>query len=515
MGDGDGEGSAGGVYAYTLYGEVEIIGSTISGNSAGVAGGLLVDGLEGSVLVESSTISDNAATFFGGAGTLAAKYELRVRNSTISGNTSGNLNGGIVVYSNMDDGPQSGQTGSERGTPVRNLLIEFTTITDNSASDVGGLGISSDIAFPVTASVIAGNSAATDPDIGFDPGGLGEAEVAFSLVGVDTTSGTIDFDTASSGLLGQDPLLGPLADNGGATFTHLPAATSPLVDVIAPGTAGCGSTVTTDQRGQVRPRGEGCDPGAVEQGVTGPPPAALAVPVLDRIGLLLMAGLLGLVGLFGFRHRSSNKADRVNRAQKTAGSPGRFHVQSIGRPTVAVSAQASAGKIAHSAMVSARVATDEHHLRAGPDGFVAVALDDRVFDFHVQSAATGIGPFLEPGGVKIDRQVQQVERNVVLPIFRRHEGPEMPQRHPERRRRAQIGRADTCDAAVRIPSLVAFVHCNVEQFFGPPAGLLFGQNLLCQPEFHGLPQKGLVPVVPDVVHAKACQRLSIHEPALD
>ena len=55
--------------------------------------------------------------------------------------------------------------------------------------------------------------------------------------------------------------LGPLADNGGPTLTHLPAGTSLLVDggtsQDCPG---------TDQRGRVRPVGLACDIGAVEAG---------------------------------------------------------------------------------------------------------------------------------------------------------------------------------------------------------------------------------------------------------
>jgi len=53
--------------------------------------------------------------------------------------------------------------------------------------------------------------------------------------------------------------LGPLAYNGGPTPTHLPGETSPLLNAAAPGF--CASF---DQRGLSRPRGPGCDIGAVE-----------------------------------------------------------------------------------------------------------------------------------------------------------------------------------------------------------------------------------------------------------
>ena len=41
-------------------------------------------------------------------------------------------------------------------------------------------------------------------------------------------------------------------------------AGSPAVNLIPPGTNGCGTTIATDQRGVSRPVGTGCDVGAYE-----------------------------------------------------------------------------------------------------------------------------------------------------------------------------------------------------------------------------------------------------------
>ena len=57
---------------------------------------------------------------------------------------------------------------------------------------------------------------------------------------------------------GVDPLLGPLADNGGATLTHLPQTGSPAID------NGLLPAPATDQRGAARPQGAAPDSGAVE-----------------------------------------------------------------------------------------------------------------------------------------------------------------------------------------------------------------------------------------------------------
>ena len=56
-----------------------------------------------------------------------------------------------------------------------------------------------------------------------------------------------------------DVKLGPLQDNGGPTWTHMPADDSPAVD-----TGGATCSTSTDQRGVARPYGAACDIGAVE-----------------------------------------------------------------------------------------------------------------------------------------------------------------------------------------------------------------------------------------------------------
>jgi hypothetical protein len=54
-----------------------------------------------------------------------------------------------------------------------------------------------------------------------------------------------------------DPKLGPLADNGGPSWTHYPLTDSPVID-----TAPCVEPL--DQRHVTRPQGATCDIGAVE-----------------------------------------------------------------------------------------------------------------------------------------------------------------------------------------------------------------------------------------------------------
>jgi hypothetical protein len=69
--------------------------------------------------------------------------------------------------------------------------------------------------------------------------------VCYSLIGDTTDCYLTGFQKAN--ILGQDPLLGPLADNGGPTKTHALLPGSPAID------AGNRSGLSVDQRGYKRP----------------------------------------------------------------------------------------------------------------------------------------------------------------------------------------------------------------------------------------------------------------------
>jgi hypothetical protein len=76
----------------------------------------------------------------------------------------------------------------------------------------------------------------------------------------------------------------PLLDNSGPTWTHALQLGSPAIDLIPVGTNGCGSTLTTDQRGISRPQdGDGnglalCDIGAFEK----TEPTMIYLPIIMR-----------------------------------------------------------------------------------------------------------------------------------------------------------------------------------------------------------------------------------------
>ena len=72
--------------------------------------------------------------------------------------------------------------------------------------------------------------------------------------------GTATINSIAGNIIGTDPQLGALANNGGPTQTHLPAATSPVINAGDPAFV---PPPATDQRGFARVIGGRVDMGAV------------------------------------------------------------------------------------------------------------------------------------------------------------------------------------------------------------------------------------------------------------
>jgi GEVED domain/Right handed beta helix region/Dockerin type I domain/HYR domain len=241
-----GYGSGAGVYS--INGEVLIQRSTIEDNRTigGKASGAGVLGLQSDVQIVDSAIIGNrteGATSPGG-GVRIFRGDLVVRNSTVSGNST--------LLS------EAGGIQSDRSTTT----ISHSTITNNQANLAGG-GIhvsETESTLNLASSVVAGNTAGTTaPDISMNAASVGS--IRFSLVGNNSgssllqsrpptpTNGNLIGDPTLAGVM--DPLLGPLAGNGGPTKTHLPNVGSPLIDAGDPDFDGTVflPALTTDQRG--------------------------------------------------------------------------------------------------------------------------------------------------------------------------------------------------------------------------------------------------------------------------
>ena len=246
-------GAGGGIFN-AGSGVVVVNSSTFSGNSSvDSASGAIHN--DGTLTINNSTFADNHAGCEGGA--IRSNETLIITGSTFSGNSAVCRAGAILsATTNITNSTISGNTSLEEGGGLQSygpLTMTNVTIANNSAPAGGGFVNSGDIA-TLTNVIIAGNS----PD---DCAHFSPIPVSSHNLDSDATCGF----TALSDHQGADPMLGPLADNGGLTMTHALLPGSEAIDV--------GDNVDcpqTDQRGRARPvdgDGQGgpvCDIGAFE-----------------------------------------------------------------------------------------------------------------------------------------------------------------------------------------------------------------------------------------------------------
>jgi len=207
--------------------------TTVDSNTAADEGGGLWASAIGTMTVTNTTVSNNNAGDGGGlflAG--AGNGLLSTSNTTVSGNSA--INGG--------------------GVQVEGATFSFasTTIANNTASGTGG-GINKVGGIVNSSNNIIGDNMASmsnDYNGSFD---FADFTVLEDSIGV---TGGISHKVAGS-IVGFDPELRPLTDNGGPTQTHEPEGLSPALDR---GNA----TELLDQRGLQRNEGQVDDMGAFE-----------------------------------------------------------------------------------------------------------------------------------------------------------------------------------------------------------------------------------------------------------
>ncbi len=238
-------GFGGGIYFYQTDGGTQTVDhSTISGNSAYLGGGILGIFFDTPFTIDHSTLSGNDAVAGGGMfAVFPFGAPVVVVDSTVSGNQATADGGGLFLY-----GLYAGGT----------FAVRNSTIAGNSATGLGGGAFTLAAPFTVENSILGDNTAA---DLG--TAAAGNFALRFSLV--ENVGGASTTDNGGN-VFGQDPQLGPLANNGGLTETHKPAATSPAVNAGDPAFV---PPPTTDQRDLPRVVSGQLDMGAVELGPAG------------------------------------------------------------------------------------------------------------------------------------------------------------------------------------------------------------------------------------------------------
>ncbi len=308
----------GGVNIMTAAGTVLIEDSIFRGNAApvGLAGGLFVTSA-GSVSLARVVVEDNQAGTIAGGAFVSATTSVAITASRITGNSAAaGVGGGLFMTAGTDatitdttvadNTTSGGPAGGAYLVATNALTIERSTVSNNLAVGAGALGggaLVSATTADIRNSTISGNFSQLDGGGIYIAGGattidsctfhgnesLAMGAAIFSgvaptlratVIGATATPSCGPVAPVSAGdnvdqdgscalagprdRSGIDPLLGPLADNGGPTFTHEPLDASPLVD------ADGGTCLPLDQRSVARPtdgNGDGtaaCDIGAVE-----------------------------------------------------------------------------------------------------------------------------------------------------------------------------------------------------------------------------------------------------------
>jgi len=188
-------GNGGGIF--NDRGTLTVTNSTLSGNSATVdGGGIFNSGVFGigTLTISNSTLSDNSAAGSEGGGGIfnqsltPGTAAVTVKNCTFTGNSAVHAGGGIFIY---------------RLSGANTLTIGGTIL--NNTAGVSGTNIE-------------------------NIGGGDLTSLGYNLSS-DAAAGYL---TAAGDQLNTNPMLGPLQDNGGPTFTHALLPGSPAIDMGDP-----------------------------------------------------------------------------------------------------------------------------------------------------------------------------------------------------------------------------------------------------------------------------------------
>lgn len=275
----------GGIYNYGGTGTVSA--STLSGNSA-PWGGAINNDASGLLTVINCALSGNLASGQSGGGIdNGGTATITVKNCTLSDNAASDRGGGIVNFGTMTVSASTLSGNSAvKGGGINNYLAVLTvsnsTISGNSATGQGGGILNTNGTLTVMACTLNGNSALNGGGI-LNAGPSAQMQIGNTILNAGDSGGNItnapgtlvflsrgynlssdpagghEESTGSGGLLSAtgdirntDPMLGPLADNGGPTFTHALLPGSPATH------QGKSFGLTADQRGFPRPYPNPC-----------------------------------------------------------------------------------------------------------------------------------------------------------------------------------------------------------------------------------------------------------------
>ena len=265
--DGSGTNDRGGGM-YNIFGHSPTLANLIfNGNSADFGGGGMFNNVNSNPTLTNVTFSNNSVTGSGGGGGMF-NYTASptLINVTFSGNSSSDHGGGMYNYSNsnptLTNVTFSGNLAANRGggmynTSGSNPALTNVTFSDNSATNKGGGMYNASTSHPTLQNTLIANSA-NGGDCANEAGGALNAASSHNLI-EDSANACGLANSVNGNIVGLDPKLDVLANNGGITETHALLTGSPALDAgnddVCP---------DIDQRGVARPQGNHCDIGAFE-----------------------------------------------------------------------------------------------------------------------------------------------------------------------------------------------------------------------------------------------------------
>jgi hypothetical protein len=263
--------------AVAVQGGATIADSTFNGNRSKLGGGAIVQtsstlGLTilRSRITGNEVIGPNAA-----GGGIRAESQMTITNSEISGNRVIGPNGrggglfvmrsATIVDSTISGNQITGEQAKGGGLyAARAVSMQYSTVTNNriasSTGEAGGMWVPGNTS-PTPNAVVISHSLIASNLVGTASSDLrSQPLLSYSLVGTNVgtqfVEAPVGVPDANGNLIGGpihgviDPLLGPLADNGGPTKTHALLPGSPAIDAGDPTlVVGANGVPLFDQRG--------------------------------------------------------------------------------------------------------------------------------------------------------------------------------------------------------------------------------------------------------------------------
>jgi hypothetical protein len=236
---------------FSFYSDLSMTQSSISGNTATSAPPLSGGGVYGykcsTLKIVDSTVASNSSNY-SGAGIVAVRCPVAVANTTIAANIA-SAGGGAAIYLDQSD-----------------ATIVSATISANVGHDGGGV-LADQSALTLANTILSANQVDAGFEATADLATYSNSTLAvqYSLLGTALNVSGLN-DSAYHNVFFNDPGLGLLQDNGGATMTMAPLPDSPVIDIGSAMLAQYdGQYLQSDQRpGFPRVVGTAIDIGAIE-----------------------------------------------------------------------------------------------------------------------------------------------------------------------------------------------------------------------------------------------------------